>query len=180
MPGNDVDGLQAKPVCFVVRRHVFKTIAIDAPAVEALINIVHNGNPVSFIAIVLWQQAVAYGLHQPRLFSRKETDGGYLLNTGQHDVARSFIPEGLLAQRGKAWIIAWLGSRQDWLVCIGIYRQAACVYLLGQGILFDVFSSVFVSYFHQSALLRRLASRPRKPVAAYRSGAKIGGPYNRL
>ncbi|SRR5579883_641401 len=34
--------------------------------------------------------------------------------------------------------------------------------------------------FHHSALCNRLARRPRKPLAANSSGAKMGGPYIRL
>ena len=53
MFGDNFDSLQAEAVRLVVGRHIFEAIAIDTPAVEALIDIVHDRNFMCLVAVVL-------------------------------------------------------------------------------------------------------------------------------
>src|SRR5437764_14026049 len=76
MLGNGLDSLQTQSVRLVVFRHVFKAVAIDAPVIQSIIDIVHHWNFMRIVAIILRQQAITNGLHQSHLFSRKVANGG--------------------------------------------------------------------------------------------------------
>ena len=51
--------LQAQPVRLAVGRHVLVAVAVDAAAVQALVDAVEDGDPVRLVAVVLRQHAVA-------------------------------------------------------------------------------------------------------------------------
>ncbi len=67
-PGDSFDCLQAKAVSLVVGWHVGKTVAVNLPVKQAIIDIVQNRNFMCLVAVILWQQTVADCLHQLCLF----------------------------------------------------------------------------------------------------------------
>ena len=91
---------------------------------------------------------------------------GYLDGAPELDVTPSVRPSLVEAQ-------AWCKR----LACLMIHWQATLIYLWRNRLsLFLDLCMISSAYLHRLALLNRLASKPRKPVAANRRGAKIGGP----
>src|SRR5690242_17856122 len=105
-----------------VRGHVLETIAVDAPAIEPFVNIVHHWNAIVRVAIILREHAITDRLHQLSFFWRKEANRRHMLNALQYNLACGLIPEGLLAQCLEALIIAWLSVWRYWLTCLRVYR----------------------------------------------------------
>ena len=128
MPGNSLDALQSQPVRLTIRRHIFKAVAIDAPAVCPLVDPGNEGNFVRLVAVVLRQNAVANRLHQRSLLRREEAQGRHMLDALQYHLARGFVPELLLRERLKAGIVAGLGARRERSFCRRVNWQATFIY----------------------------------------------------
>ncbi|GHO70910.1 hypothetical protein KSC_098020 [Ktedonobacter sp. SOSP1-52] len=77
---NGVNSLQAQAMRFVIFWHILKTIAIDAPVIQSVIDIVHNRNFVRLVPVILRQQTITNRLHQARLLGQEEANGRNLLN----------------------------------------------------------------------------------------------------
>src|SRR5205823_7405418 len=108
------------------------------------------------VAVILRQDAIQDGLHEPGFLGREEPDRRHVLDAGSHHVAGRLVPEPLLAQRAVAGVVARLRH--------GLEGQ----------------SRGRIGGLHHVSLRSRLASRPMNPLAANSMGAKIGGPYMML
>src|SRR5437764_7927713 len=59
-----INGLQTEAMCFVIGRHILKTIAVDASVIEPIVDVVHDGDAMLSVAVILWQYAITDSLHQ--------------------------------------------------------------------------------------------------------------------
>ena len=108
MPRNLLDRLQAKPVGFPIRRHVFETIAIVRVIEEPFVDLRQNRDACALVAIVLRQDVTANGFHQRLLLGVEEANRRHILDPVEDHLTRLRVPELLLVERAETRIIARL------------------------------------------------------------------------